>query len=97
MSAKELRAKSAADLQKELLDLRREQFNLRMTRATGQSVKPDQFTKVRRNIARLKTVQGEQRRAAPAPAPQATQAAVKPAPKKQAPKKQAQTTKGKKA
>lgn len=82
MSAKELRAKSAADLQKELLDLRREQFNLRMTRATGQAVKPDQFTKVRRNIARLKTVQGEQRRAAPA---------------KQAPKKQAQTTKGKKA
>ena len=65
MSAKELRAKSAADLRKELLDLRREQFNLRMTRATGQAVKPDQFTKVRRNIARLKTVMGEQRRAAP--------------------------------
>ena len=59
-SAKELRQKSAADLQKELLDLRREQFNLRMTRATGQPVKPDQFTKVRRNIARLKTVVGEQ-------------------------------------
>ena len=59
-SAKEFRAKSAADLHKELLDLRREQFNLRMTRATGQSVKPDQFTKVRRNIARLKTVLGEQ-------------------------------------
>ena len=64
MSAKELRAKSAADLQKELLDLRREQFNLRMARATGQAAKPDQFTKVRRNIASLKTVQAEQRRAA---------------------------------
>jgi large subunit ribosomal protein L29 len=64
MSAKELRAKSSADLQKELLDLRREQFNLRMARATGQAAKPDQFTKVRRNIARLKTVQAEQRRAA---------------------------------
>ena len=62
MSAKELRQKSAADLQKELLDLRREQFNLRMARATGQAAKPDQFTKVRRNIARLKTVIGEQRR-----------------------------------
>jgi large subunit ribosomal protein L29 len=60
-TAKELRAKSGADLQKELLDLRREQFNLRMTRATGQAVKPDQFTKVRRNIARLKTVLGEQK------------------------------------
>jgi large subunit ribosomal protein L29 len=64
MSAKELRQKSPADLQKELLELRREQFNLRMARATGQSSKPDQFTKVRRNIARLKTVMGEQKRAA---------------------------------
>lgn len=64
MSVKELRQKSAADLQKELLDLRREQFNLRMARATGQAAKPDQFSKVRRNIARLKTVQGEQRLAA---------------------------------
>ena len=63
MSAKEFRQKSAADLQKELLGLRREQFNLRMARATGQSTKPDQFSKVRRNIARLKTVLGEQRRA----------------------------------
>jgi large subunit ribosomal protein L29 len=59
-TAKELRAKSAADLQKELLELRREQFNLRMARVTGDPVKPDQFTKVRRNIARLKTVVGEQ-------------------------------------
>jgi large subunit ribosomal protein L29 len=62
MSVKELRQKSAADLQKELLGLRREQFNLRMARATGQPAKPDQFSKVRRNIARLKTVMGEQRR-----------------------------------
>jgi large subunit ribosomal protein L29 len=64
MNAKELRTKASADLQKELLGLRREQFNLRMARATGQAAKPDQFTKVRRSIARLKTVQGEQRRAA---------------------------------
>ena len=61
-NAKELRTKSAADLQKELLDLRREQFNLRMARVTGDPVKPDQFSKVRRNIARLKTVLGEQQR-----------------------------------
>ena len=59
-TAKELRARSGADLQKELLELRREQFNLRMARVTGDPVKPDQFTKVRRNIARLKTVLGEQ-------------------------------------
>jgi large subunit ribosomal protein L29 len=63
-TAKELRAKSPADLQKELLDLRREQFNLRMARATGQASKPHDFTRVRRDIARLKTVVGEQRRAA---------------------------------
>jgi large subunit ribosomal protein L29 len=61
MSAKELRQKTPADLQKELLELRREQFNLRMASATGQAAKPDQFSKVRRNIARLKTVMAEQR------------------------------------
>ncbi len=57
MDAKELRAKSPAELADELLKLRKEQFSLRMQRATGQSPKPDQFGKVRRNIARLKTVQ----------------------------------------
>jgi large subunit ribosomal protein L29 len=56
MEAKELRAKSREDLAEELLRLRKEQFALRMQRATGQTVKPDQFGKVRRNIARLKTV-----------------------------------------
>jgi len=60
MDAKELRTKSPGDLSDELLKLRKEQFALRMQRATGQSPKPDQFTKVRRNIARLKTVQREQ-------------------------------------
>jgi large subunit ribosomal protein L29 len=64
MDAKQLRGKSAAELTDELLKLRKEQFALRMQRATGQSPKPDQFTKVRRNIARLKTVQREQATAA---------------------------------
>ena len=41
--------------QQELLKLRREQFSLRMQRATGQAAKPDQFGKVRKNIARVKT------------------------------------------
>ena len=87
MSAKELREKSPADLQKELLGLRREQFNLRMARATGQTAKPDQFGKVRKNIARLKTVVGEQRRAAallPATPKVAVEAAPAPAGKKSA-------------
>ncbi len=56
MDAKELRTKSAAELADELVKLRKEQFALRMQRATGQQPKPDQFGKVRRNIARLKTV-----------------------------------------
>ena len=56
MKAKDLREKQAKDLGEELLKLRREQFNLRMARATGQAAKNDQFSKVRKNIARVKTV-----------------------------------------
>ncbi len=56
MKPKDLRAKNAAALGEELLKLRREQFNLRMARATGQAAKPDQFAKVRKNIARVKTI-----------------------------------------
>jgi len=63
MNAKDLRQKSATELREELLNLRREQFNLRMAQATGQSAKPDQFTKVRRNVARVKTVLAELGRA----------------------------------
>jgi large subunit ribosomal protein L29 len=57
--ASELRSKSAADLNNELVSLRKEQFALRLQRATGQAIKPDQFGKVRKSIARLKTVQRE--------------------------------------
>lgn len=64
MDAKEFRSKSTTELRTELLQLRREQFNLRMAMATGQTVKPDQIAKVRKNVARLKTVMGEQARAA---------------------------------
>ena len=56
MKTKELRDKSDAELSDELLKLRREQFNLRMQAATGQGAKPDQHGKVRKSIARLKTV-----------------------------------------
>jgi large subunit ribosomal protein L29 len=64
MDAKDLRQKSTNELRTELLQLRREQFNLRMAQATGQAVKPDQIAKVRKNVARLKTVMGEQARTA---------------------------------
>jgi large subunit ribosomal protein L29 len=59
MKAKDLRAMSDEALGEELLKLRREQFNLRMQAATGQGAKPDQHGKVRKSIARLKTVQRE--------------------------------------
>jgi large subunit ribosomal protein L29 len=51
-----LRALSPAELVDELVKLRKEQFALRMQRATGQQPKPAQFGDARRNIARLKTV-----------------------------------------
>ncbi len=63
MKASELRSKSAAELNKELLERLKEQFNLRMQQASGQLSKPDQMKKVRRDIARIKTVLGEKRRA----------------------------------
>lgn len=56
MKASELREKSADDLQRELLALRREQFNLRMQEATGQLVQTHQYGMIRRDIARIKTV-----------------------------------------
>ncbi len=56
MKPQEVRAMSDDALGEELLKLRREQFNLRLQAATGQGAKPDQFGKVRRDIARIKTV-----------------------------------------
>jgi len=59
MKATDLRQKSDAELNDELLSLRREQFNLRMQRATGQLARHHQMREVRKNIARVKTVIGE--------------------------------------
>ena len=59
MKAKELRDKSSEDLRKELLELGRELFNLRMQKGTGQLARPSQFKLVRRNIARVKTLLSE--------------------------------------
>lgn len=58
---KEARGKKAPDLNIDLVELRKAQFSLRLQRATGQAVKPDQFSKTRRDIARLKTVQRQLR------------------------------------
>ena len=63
MSAKDLRGKDAAGLQSELIKLRREQFSLRMQAASGQTVKSSDFGKVKKSIARVKTVMTEKARA----------------------------------
>ena len=56
MKATELNEKSVEELNAELINLLREQFNLRMQHTTGQLEKTDQLRKVRRNIARVKTI-----------------------------------------
>lgn len=56
MKASELKAKSVADLQQELLSLTKAQFGLRMQLATQQLTNTSQIGKVRRDIARVKTV-----------------------------------------
>ena len=63
MKASELREKSVEDLNQELLELRREQFNLRMQQATGELSHHHEHRRVRRDIARLKTVLNELNRA----------------------------------
>jgi len=56
MKASELKQKSAEELQTILLDLRKEQFNLRMQRGTGQLSRPHQMKEVKKDIARVHTV-----------------------------------------
>jgi large subunit ribosomal protein L29 len=56
VKAQDLREKSVEELNKELMDLLREQFNLRMQAATGQLKQTHSLKAVRHNIARVKTV-----------------------------------------
>jgi large subunit ribosomal protein L29 len=60
MKASELRSKGPQDLQKLLMELLREQFNLRMQKATGQLSRPARVSVVRREVARIKTVMHQQ-------------------------------------
>jgi large subunit ribosomal protein L29 len=59
MKASELREKTVSDLNDLLLELRKEQFNLRMQNATGQLNQVDQFGKIRVDVARIKTILNE--------------------------------------
>ena len=56
MELHDLKKKSASELDSHLADLRREQFNLRMQKGSGQLTQPHQLRRVRREIAQVKTL-----------------------------------------
>ena len=58
MELKQMRQKSASELQAHLVELRKEQFSLRMQKATGQLAKTHDARRVRREIARVNTLLG---------------------------------------
>ena len=64
LKSTDVRAKTSDELATLLLDLRKEQFNLRFQRATGQQEGVARVKEVRRTIARVKTIQTEQSRSA---------------------------------
>ena len=63
MNAAEMRNKSVSELTQELHNLLREKFNLGMQRGIGQLSRPDQITRVRKDIARVYTVLNEKKKA----------------------------------
>ncbi len=64
MKAEDVRAKSDAELAEEVLKLKKEAFNLRFQKATGQLENTTRVRHVRRDIARIKTIMREKSRAA---------------------------------
>ncbi len=56
MKASELKGKSVEELNSQLVDLKKEQFNLRFQRATGQLENTARVRQVRRDIARIRTL-----------------------------------------
>ncbi|MGD9108938.1 MAG: 50S ribosomal protein L29 [Gammaproteobacteria bacterium] len=63
MKSSELRAMTATELEKELHELLREQFNLRMQKGSGQLTRTHLLKNVRLNIARVKTIISEKAKA----------------------------------
>ena len=62
-SAKDLREKDEAGLKEEILNIRKEQFNLRMQQGAGEMSNPHLFKNARRDIARAKTILAEKKQA----------------------------------
>jgi large subunit ribosomal protein L29 len=89
MKAADVRAMTLDQLDDEVLKLKKEQFNLRFQRATGQLENTSRVRVIRRDIARMKTIAAQKRAGMPEPAPQAESAP--------APEKKTKTTKPKAA
>ena len=66
MKAEDLRGSTTDELNDKLLELKKEQFNLRFQRASGQLENTARVRMVRRDIARIKTILGQRQAAAPA-------------------------------
>ena len=89
MKVADVRAMTLDQLDDEVLKLKKEQFNLRFQRATGQLENTSRVRTIRRDIARMKTIAVQKRVGAPEPAPKAEAAP--------APAKKTRTTKPKAA
>ena len=88
MKAADARAMTLDQLDDEVLKLKKEQFNLRFQRATGQLENTSRVRTIRRDIARMKTIAAQKRVGAPEPAPK-VEAASTPAKKTKATKPKA--------
>ena len=62
-NVKDLREKDESGLKEEILNIRKEQFNLRMQQGAGEMSKPHLFKNARRDIARIKTILAEKKQA----------------------------------
>jgi large subunit ribosomal protein L29 len=93
MKIADVRAKTEDELKKELMDLRKEQFNLRFQRSTGQLEGVARIREARRTIARIKTVNTERAKGVvvAAKAAPAKKSAKTAAPKATAAKKKKET------
>ena len=78
MKAADARAMTLDQLDDEVLKLKKEQFNLRFQRATGQLENTSRVRTIRRDIARMKTIVAQKRIGAPEPAPKAEAAPAPP-------------------
>jgi large subunit ribosomal protein L29 len=79
MKPSDLRAMTVDQLDDEFLKLRKERFNLRFQRATGQLENTARVRQVRRDIARIKTIAAQKRSGQPGPAPAPAAPSEKPA------------------